>query len=396
MDEIGTVVVADDRIQDIGANVDAADDAETVDCSGRILCPGFVDMRSHASDIAAAAAGGVTSFALQPDQKTILDTDASIERIRRRSIEAASVHVYPMGAATKRLEGNEIAEIGQMQASGAVAFTDCRHAIGNAQVMRRLFEYSRYFNALVVQFPQNAELAADGFAHEGEIATRLGLNGIPAIAEVIQIERDLRLAEMAGARVHFSLVSSAAAVSVLRDAKAKGINVTCSVGAHYLHLNDNGLEGYRTFAKVSPPFREETDRLALIEGVADGTIDTIVSDHDPRSQDVKRLPLAQAAIGIVGFETMLPLITALVQDKKITPMRAVDALSTTPARILGLDAGHLSKGAIADIVIFDPDKPWRIDPATLKSSAKNTPFERMPVQGKVWKTIVGGKPVFET
>lgn len=395
MDQMGDLLVKDGKIAALGANIDAPADAATIDCKGRILCPGLIDMRAHAVDPVAAPAGGITTVILQPDQNTMIDTDAVVERIRRRAADGGSSRVYPMGAATKGMEGAQIAEIGQMQQSGAVAFTDCRKAVANAQVMRRLLEYASYFDALTVQYPEEPNLAANGVAHEGETATRLGLAGIPAAAEAIQIERDARLAQMTGSRIHFSLISSREAVNAIRAAKERGAKVTCSTAAHYLMLNDNALEGYRTFAKVMPPFREESDRLALIEGLADGTIDTLVSDHDPRSEDVKRLPFGQAAHGIVGFETLLALALSQVQAGKVDMITMLKALTSTPAMLLGLETGTLEEGTPADLLVFDPDKPWRINADELHSSAKNTPFDSLPVQGQVWRTIVAGETVFE-
>lgn len=395
LDAKGTLVTNGDTIQNFGPNTAVPTGAEVVDCKGKVLCPGLIDMRAHAVDADAALAGGITTIILQPDQTTKIDSDPVVERIIRRSVEGGSVRVRPMGAATRGMAGAELAEIGQMVASGAVAFTDCRQAVANSQVMRRLLEYAGYFDTLVVQFAEDASLSAGGIAHEGEVATRLGLTGIPSVAEVIQIERDTRLAEMTGSPVHFAIISSRDGVAAVRRAKAAGIKVTCSTAAHYLHLNDNALEGYRTFARVSPPLRSEEDRLALIEGLADGTIDTLVSDHDPRSEDVKRLPVSQAAIGVVGFETLLALGLSHVHAGKVPLERLLAAMTSQPASLLGLPQGRLAEGAPADLVIFDPDKPWRIEREAQTAGARNTPFDTLPVQGKVWRTIVGGKPLFK-
>jgi dihydroorotase len=393
-DKNGSLLVTDGKIAGYG-KIEAPNGVETVDCGGRVLCPGFIDMRAHAVDQEASLAGGITTVILQPEQTTLIETDAVVERIRRRSESGGSGRVYPMGVATQGLEGTQIAEIGQMQQSGAVAFTDCRKAVSNAQVMRRLLEYSNYFNALIVQYAEEPTLAARGIAHEGETATRLGFAGIPATAEAIQIERDVRLAELTGSRIHFALLSSKEGVDAVRAAKDRGAKVSCSTSPHYLMLNDNALEGYRTFAKVLPPLREESDRLALIEALSDGTIDTLVSDHDPHSADVKRLPFAQAAHGIVGFETLLPLSLASVHASKVSMTALIRALTVAPAKLLGLETGTLTTGQSADITIFDPDKPWRIQAGQLKSKARNTPFDSLPVQGQVWKTIVGGEILFE-
>ena len=393
-DKSGSLLVTDGKIAAYGETIDAPDGTKSIDCDGKVLCPGLIDMRAHAVDPVAAPAGGITTVILQPDQKTMIETDAVVERIRRRAEDGGSCRVYPMGAATQGMEGAQIAEIGQMQQSGAVAFTDCRKAVASAQVMRRLLEYAGYFNTLIVQYPEEASLAAGGVAHEGETATKLGLVGIPATAEAIQIERDARLAEMTDSRMHFSLISSAEGVEAVRAAKKRGAKITCSTAPHYLVLNDNAMEGYRTFAKVMPPLRAENDRLALIAGMADGTIDTLVSDHDPKNADVKRLPFAQAAHGIIGFETLLPLALAPVHAGKINLMTMLRALTSSPAALLGLETGTLAKGSPADIVIFDLEKPWRIDVEALHSVAKNTPFDTLPVQGKVLQTIVGGETLF--
>ncbi|MBL4639692.1 MAG: amidohydrolase family protein [Kordiimonadaceae bacterium] len=282
-----------------------------------------------------------------------------------------------------------------MKRSGAVAFTDCRRPVSDSQVMLRLLEYAGYFDALIVQFPEDKSLASGGIAHEGEIATRLGLAGIPAAAEALQIDRDIRLAGINGSRIHFSIISSRDGVEAIRIAKKRGAKVTCSTAPHYLMLNENAVEGYRTFAKVSPPLRSEEDRLALIAGLADGTIDTLVSDHDPKSEDVKRLPFAQAHPGIVGLETLLSMSLSTVHSGKVPLMNVIRALTSAPADLLDLDTGKLEVGSYADLTIFDPDKPWVVDAEKLTSSAKNTPFDTLPTQGQVWQTIVGGETLFK-
>jgi len=394
-DAHGTLVVSGNLIEGYGSDIDTSGVSETIDCGGKILCPGFIDMRAHAVDAESALAGGITTIILQPDQTTTIETDAVVERIRHRSVDSQIVSVYPMGTATQGMKGQQIAEIGQMQQSGAVGFTDCNHAVTDAQVMRRLLEYANHFDALIVQYAENAELGADAVAHEGEIATRLGLASVPSAAEAMQIDRDARLAELTGARLHFALISSKDGVDAVRAAKARGAKVTCSTAPHYLHLNDNAVEGYRTFAKVRPPLRSEEDRLALIGAVADGTIDTLVSDHSPKSADVKRLPFAQASSGIVGFETLLALSLAPVHAGKISLMTMLKALTINPAQLLGLPTGTLAAGSFADLVVFDPNKPWRIDADALISSAKNTPFDTLPVQGRVWRTVADGISVYE-
>lgn len=393
-DFLGSLVTNHDIITDMGPDIIIPEQADTIDCGGRVLCPGFIDMRAHAVDWQAAVAGGITTVILQPDQSTIIDNDAAVERIRARAKDLGTVNVLPMGTATKAMTGQEISEIGQMLDSGAVAFTDCRKPVTDAQILKRLMEYAGYYNALIVQFPEEQSLKGDGIAHDGPIATRLGLAGIPAIAEQIQIERDARLAEATNSRLHIALISSREGLDAVRQAKARGVQITCSTAPHYLHLNEHALEGYPTFVKVSPPFRSEEDRLALIDAVADGTIDTIVSDHDPKNPDLKRLPFGQAAHGVSSYETLLPLALKPVQDGTMSLMDLLATLTSKPAALLDIDSGHLAVGAKADLTIFDPDKPWVIKRDRLKAAASNTPFDTLPVQGKVWQTIIAGKPVY--
>lgn len=395
IDMLGSLLTVDGKIAAIDTDITPPEGAEIIECDGRILCPGFIDMRAHAVETEAALAGGITTLILQPDQTTTIDHDSAVERIISRAKAGRSLKVYPMGAATKGMQGDEIAEVGKMLTSGAVAVTDCRKPVANAQVMRRLMEYCRYFDCLIVQFAEESALTDDGVAHEGHIATQMGLIGIPAIAEAIQIERDALLAELTGAKLHIALVSSREGLKAIRAAKDRGINISCSVAPHYLQLNHNAMEGYRTFAKVSPPLREEEDRLALIEALGDGTIDSLVSDHDPRSADVKRLPFAQAAPGVIGFETMLATSLSCVHSGQIRMTTMIATLTCNPAKILGLDTGTLKVGSAADITIFDPDMPWRIEAEKLLSADKNTAFDTLPCQGKVWRTITDGNCVYK-
>ncbi len=392
----GSLITNGGHIDMLGADVTIPAGVKIIDCGGRILSPGIIDMRAHQVDSDAAAAGGITTIILQPDQTTIIDTDAPVERIIRRAENPDNVRVYPMGAATKGFMGREIAEIGQMKASGAVAFTDCNHAVADAQVMRRLLTYAGFFDALIVQFAEEASLAAGGFAHDGSVADRLGLAAIPVSAEVIQIERDARLAEMTGARLHIALVSSREGLNAIRAAKARGVQISCGVAPHYLQLNENDVEGFRSFAKVSPPLRSEEDRLALVDGLSDGTIDVICSDHNGKSEDTKRLPFAQASNGIAGFETLLALALAPAHAGRTDIMTVLKTLTITPANLLGLSSGRLAVGAPADIMIFDPNAPWRIDPDSFIGRHRNTPFATIPVQGKVWRTMAQGHMLFSS
>jgi len=409
LDAPGGLLVEGGRIADLGPRLFAEgvpDGARRVDCGGHCLAPGLVDMRvqlrepgeEHKETIAtagqAAAVGGVTSVVALPNTEPVIDDVAGVEFIARRAREAKLVKVYTYAAATRRLEGKEITEIGLLAEFGARGFTDGLKAIANAQVMRRVLSYARAFDQVIVQHPEDPALA-DGVMNEGEIATRLGLDGSPAAAEAIMVERDLRLVELTGGRYHAAHVSTAAAVEAIRGAKARGLPVTCDTAPHYFTLNETAVGDYRTFAKVSPPLRTEEDRQAIAEAVADGTIDAIASDHCPHDQEGKRLPFAIAEAGIAGLETLLPLALALHHKGEIGLLDLLARVTAQPAAILGLPGGRLAKGAPADLVLFDPDQPWLIDPDRFRSKSKNSPFDKHPVQGKVLATIVDGRPLYE-
>jgi len=302
------------------------------------------------------------------------------------------VHTY--AAATKGLKGHELTEMGLLAANGALGFTDGVKAVADALVMRRVLAYARSFDLLVLQHPEEPSLAHAGEVNEGEIATRLGLAGITPMAELIMVERDLRLVEITGARYHAAHVSTAAAIDAVRHAKARGLPVTCDTAPPYFVLNETAVGDYRTFAKLSPPLRSEWDRRAVIEGLRDGTIDAIASDHAPWDQDSKRLPFSSAAYGIVGLETLLALSLELYHNRHIGLLDLIRLMTLNPARILRLPVGHLAAGAPADLVLFDPDQPWQICPDTFLSKSKNAPFDDRPVKGKVRLTIVDGRTIF--
>ncbi|HEX6013434.1 MAG TPA: dihydroorotase [Geminicoccaceae bacterium] len=409
LDARGGVLVVGGRIAEAGPGVTVAlapDGAEVIDAKGLCLAPGLVDMRVQLgepgaehkerieSGALAAAAGGVTSLAVLPNTDPPIDRPAMVEFVARRARQVRLGKVYPYAAVTKQLRGEELAEIGLLRAAGAVAFTDGERALASARVMRRALSYAACFDALIVQHPEEPSLAEHGAMNEGALASRLGLAGIPAAAEAIMVERDLRLLELAGGRLHFAHVSTAAAVEAIRMAKARGLRVTCDTAPHYLALNELEVEGYRTFAKVSPPLRAEPDRRAVVEGLRDGTIDAIASDHCPQDQDSKRLPFAQAACGVVGVQTMLPVSMRLVHEGELGLLALLGKMTDAPARILGLDAGRLAKGAPADLVLFDPEAPWKVTEAGLLSLSKNTAFEGRLVEGRVARTLVDGRTVF--
>ena len=277
--------------------------------------------------------------------------------------------------------------------AGAVAFTDADHAIGNAQVLRRALYYAKAFDALIVHLPQEPTLSG-GSMTSGEMATRLGLSGSPPLAEVMMVERDIRLVEMTGGRLHLAKISTAESVKVIAAAKARGLKITCDTAAPYFALNDLAVGDYRTFGKLMPPLRAEPDRLAIVDGLADGTIDAIVSDHRPQDQDSKRVPFAQAMPGGIGLETLLPVSLELVHNEQLTLPQLFQRLSSTPARLFNLPGGKLAKGAPADLVVFDADYAWKIDRADFWSKTKNSPFDERPVQGRVMATIVGGRTIY--
>ncbi len=406
----GGLLIAEGRILDFGPHVRAevlSEEFERIDATGLCLAPGLVDMRVRLGEpgaehkeridsaVAAAAAGGITSLAALPDCSPPLDEPAMVEFVARRARKLKSVKVHPYGTLTRGLEGRQLAELGLLREAGAVAFTDGSRAVADARVMRRGLAYASRFEALVVQHAEEPSLAAGGCMNEGEVATRLGLAGIPACAEVMLIERDLRLVELTGARYHAAHLSSAAAVAVMRRAKEQGLPVSCDVSPHHLLLTEQEVEGYRTYAKVSPPLRTEEDRQALRRGLLEGVIDAVASDHTPQDQDSKRLPFAQAAFGTVGLETLLAALLELHHEGGADLLRLLAAVTVEPARRLGLDAGRLRKGAAADLVLFDAEERWTVTEQGLRSLSKNTIFEGREFRGRVCCTMVDGRTVFE-
>lgn len=409
-DMVGDVIVVDDRIAAIGANIRAEDlgpDVEVVDLAGLCLAPGLVDMRvqlrepgaehieSIESGSQAAAAGGVTTMAALPNTDPPVDDVSVVEFVARRAREVRLAKVHTYAAATKGLNGRELTEIGLLAANGAIGFTDGVKAIADALVMRRVLAYARTFDQLVVQHPEEPSLAGAGEVTEGEVATRLGLAGITPAAEVIMVERDLRLVAITGARYHAAHVSTAGAIAAIRRAKADGLPVTCDTAPPYFALNETAIGDYRTFAKLSPPLRAELDRQAVIAGLADGTIDAIASDHAPWDQDSKRLPFSSASCGIVGLETLLPLSLELYHNRHLSLLDVLRRVTVAPARILGLGVGRLAPGAPADFVVFDPEAKLRLQTERFRSKSKNAPFDGRPVQGRVELTVVDGRTIFE-
>ena len=404
----GGVLIKDGVIADVGAGVTKANvgDAEVIDCGGDVVSPGLIDMRAfvgepgaeHRETIAsasmAAAAGGVTTIVSMPDTQPVVDDPAVVDFLKRRARDTARVRVLPSAAITKGLKGKEIAEIGLLQEAGAIAFSDGTHSIRNTQVMRRAMTYARDFDALIMHFAQDEDLAGSGVMNAGELATRLGLGGIPVEAEGIALDRDMRLVNMIKGRYHAALISARMSVEVIERAKQAGLNVTCATSINHLTLNENDIGNYRTFCKVSPPLRHELDREAMVEALASGVIDVVVSDHNPQDVETKRLPFGEAENGAIGLETMLSAAIRLVHAGQVSLPRLIAAMSLRPAEILGLPQGRLVKGAPADLIRFDPDEPYVLDPAQLHSRSKNTPFDEARMEGRVKLTLVAGEKVW--
>ncbi len=405
----GGVLVIDGVIRDVGTSVTPANlpaHAHAIDCAGDVIAPGLIDMcafvgepgaehrETIASATAAAAAGGVTTILARPDTNPPVDEPAVVDFLLRRARDTGHVRVLPVAALTKGLEGIEIAEIGLLQEAGAVAFSDAAKSLRNAQVMRRVMAYARDFDALVMHHTEDPDLAAEGVMNESELATRLGLTGIPREAEAIMLDRDIRLVALTGARYHAGLVSTRMSLEAIRAAKQAGLPITCATSINHLTLNENDIGDYRTFLKLTPPLRAEEERQALVEALAEGLIDVIVSDHNPQDVETKRLPFAEAEYGAIGLETMLSAGLRLVHSGEVKLARLIAAMSSRPAEILGLPQGKLEIGAPADLIRFDPDEPYVVDPMKLHSRCKNTPFDEAKMQGRVKLTLVAGQVVW--
>ncbi|MCC6777812.1 MAG: dihydroorotase [Hyphomicrobiales bacterium] len=410
LDLAGDVLLADGSIREAKRGIGAAgipEGTEVIDCRGKLVAPGLIDMRAFigepgaeyretiASASQAAAAGGVTTIVCQPDTAPVIDDPAIVDFVLRRARDTSIVHVQPMAALTKGLRGEEMAEIGLLKAAGAIAFTDGVRSVTNAQVMRRALSYARDFDALVVHHTEDPDLVGEGVMNEGEFAARLGLAGVPPAAETIMLERDMRLVELADSRYHAASITCAEALEVLARGKEGGLAVTASASINHLTLNEIDVGPYRTFLKVSPPLRTEDDRKALVSAVASGLIDVVMSDHNPQDVEGKRLPFAEATHGAIGLETMLTAGLRLVHAGELPLMTLLKTMSTAPAELLGLAGGTLRPGSPADVIVVDLDLPWVLDPAELKSKCKNTPFDEARLTGRVVRTIVSGRTVYE-
>jgi dihydroorotase len=406
LDLHGDLLLRDGRIADFGPSLGRPDDAAVVAEQGGVLCPGLVDMRAAlgepgyeyretiASAAEAAAAGGITTLAALPDTLPAIDDPALVRLLRARGDETGSLTILPYGAVTVGCRGEELAELGLLAEAGAIAFTDGSRALGSARLMRLALSYAKGFGARIVQHPEEPSLADGGAATEGELATRLGLPGIPAAAEAILVARDIQLATLTGGAVHFAHVSTAEALQLIRQAKADGINVTCDTAPPYFDLNETAIGDFRTYAKLSPPLRKDADRLAVVAALADGTIDAIASDHQPRDADDKRQPFAQATPGGTGLATLLSITLAQVHSGAISLGQAIELLTARPARLLGVEAGRIGKGLPADLCLFNPERIWQVEAGRLPGKAQNTPFDGRALEGVVLGTWKAGRRVF--
>ena len=402
----GHVQIENGHIINILDRCPTLDTATDVDCGGKYLAPGIIDIgvkicepgerhkESFASGGRAAAAGGITTIVTRPDTDPVIDTPETLEFVHRRAVADSPVNVLPMACLTKGRAGSEMTEIGFLMDAGAVAFTDADRPVGNPQVALRAFSYAAGLDALVIGHGQDATLSDGAAATSGPFATKLGLPSVSPIAERLQIMRDMVLVEATGVRFHVDQISTASGVETVTRAKNRSLPVTAGTSIHHLTLNEFDIDDYRTFFKIKPPLRSESDRLATIAALADGTIDIISSMHTPQDEESKRLPFAEAASGAVALETLLPAAMQLIHSEALSFPALFRALSLNPARLLGLRSGRMSVGAPADLILFDPDAPFVLDRANLLSKSKNTPYDLRRLQGKVLRTFVAGNPVF--
>lgn len=409
LDKLGRLFVKDGKIAavDLPESEKLPEGCEVIDGNGAVLCPGLVDMRvtvgepgyeyreTIATSAEAGTAGGITTMAILPNSKPAIDNPALVTLLKGKGEATHSVNILPYGALSVGCEGKEMAEIGLLQEAGAIAFTDGNRALENTRLMMLIMSYARGYDCLVVQHPEDPSLARNGSATRGELATKLGLPSIPAAAEAIMIARDLRLAELTGCRLHFGHVSTAEGLDLIRQAKQKGLPISCDTAPVYFDLNEEAIGDFRTYAKLSPPLRSEEDRQAVCQALADGTIDAIASDHLPRDVDDKRLPFAEAAAGGTGLITLLSVTLLRAKESNLSLSDALSLLTYRPAELLRHSSGTLSIGADADLCLFDPDQTWLVEAGKLPGRAQNTPFDNRQLPGLVLGTWKSGRRVFQ-
>jgi dihydroorotase len=404
---VADVLIDEGRVVEVGPHLNAPAGATKIDATGRLVLPGFVDLHVHfrepgfeykesiQSGAAAAVAGGFTSVCCMPNTNPVNDNQAITKLMLDRAREAGLANIFPIGAITKGSEGKELAEIGDLRRAGCVAISDDGKPVMNSLVMRRAMEYALAFDVPVVDHCEDLHLAEGGCMNEGAISTELGLPGMPAAAEDVMVARNVALAELTGARLHLAHISTEGSVRMVREAKSRGLKVTAEACPHHFTITEETVRGYNTYAKMNPPLRTWKDVQAIKEGLRDGTIDVIATDHAPHATQEKQLGFTEAPFGIVGLETALPLTLALVDEGVLSLESAVDKLSTAPAKAFSLDKGTLAVGADADVAVVDQQEQWEVDPAKFYSKSRNTPFAGWKVKGRVTTTIVGGLVVFE-
>ena len=404
---VADVLIENGKISAVGPTLAAPAGATVIQAAGQLVLPGFVDLHVHfrepgfeyketiQSGTEAAVAGGFTTVCAMPNTNPVNDNQAVTEFMLERAKAAGNAHLYPIGAITKQSEGKELAEIGDLRRAGCVAISDDGKPVMNSLVMRRAMEYARAFDVPVVDHCEDLHLSEGGCMNEGLVSTELGLPGIPSAAEDVMVARNVSLAELTGARLHLAHISTAGSVRMVREAKARGLKVTAEACPHHFTLTEELTRGYNTHAKMNPPLRTSQDVQAIKDGLRDGTIDVIATDHAPHATQEKQQEFTEAPFGIVGLETALPLTLALVEEGVLTLESAVDKLATAPAKAFSLNAGTLAVGAPADVAIVDPNREWQVDPSRFRSKSRNTPFAGWKVKGRVTTTIVSGRVVFE-
>jgi len=410
IDEIGGLIVdANGKIKAVGKKVNKENipsKSEKIDLKSKVLIPGIVDMKVFVGEPGfeykenfrslsnAALSGGVTSVVSMPNTSPAIDNVSMVDFILRRGRDKSVINIFPAATLTRNMEGKLMTEFGLLSKKGIIGFTDATKTIQNSEIMSRIMNYASDLDVLVMQHPEDQELSKGRCISEGEVSTRLGLQGIPDIAEKIIIERDLSLLGEYPCRYHISQLSSAKSVEVIKKYKKEGIKFSAGVSINNLSLNENDIGDFKTFMKVSPPLRKEDDRKALIKGIKDGYIDVIVSDHKPEDEESKRLPFAQAAEGSIGIETLLSLALELYHNQSLPLKKIIETITCNPARILKINKGNLKKGSDADLCIFDLNEPWKVDVSKLKSKSKNAAIENRKLQGKVLMTYLKGESVF--